>query len=613
MVPVTFFLHRATMLRDRTTSLWRWWRETMTALGLSDETPDVDVWQQVLEGSTAAFEVLVRRFQSLVSAVAYNACGDLALSEDVAQETFWHAWQERYSLHEPARLRSWLCGIARNLGNNARRRVSRRAEAVNILSAGTDVPTDRPGPPEEAVSREEESLVWQSLEQIPETYREPLILFYREQESIAAVALALGLSEDAVKQRLSRGRGMLRDKMAEVVEGALRRTRPGRPFTVAVMTGVGTLAAGGKTALAGTGTAGVASGGLAAAGAGVAGGVLGSLGGLAGAWLGIWVPSQLAPTKRERDYIRRRGLRMLLVSLLFVAVLLSVAVVFPPAGWQYLIVWGVWFVSYAGYVTIETVCMARSVQRLRNATVSPGHLNDAPLRVAAVAMARRYRGRVWRSKAMFLGRPLVDVNVSDLVVPGGPQRDRRVARGWIAIGDEAHGLLLAVGGKAYGFLAIGGAAVGVLSIGGLAIGLIALGGLALGVLGIGGLGMGVFAFGGGAIGWQACGGFALAWDVAAGGGAVAWHAAYGGAAVAHSYAVGGGAWAEHANDDAARALLLDHPLRHAIEWSGANGGWIGAGMGPLSVLLAGVLVLLMYRREPNPEAGDQPGSRHEPG
>jgi len=31
--------------------------------------------------------------------------------------------------------------------------------------------------------REEEAILWRSLERIPETYREPLILFYREHES----------------------------------------------------------------------------------------------------------------------------------------------------------------------------------------------------------------------------------------------------------------------------------------------------------------------------------------------------------------------------------------------------------------------------------------------
>ncbi len=214
---------------------------------------DSSLWQLVCRGSASAFEVLVRRYQSLVCSVAYSACGDLALSEDVAQETFWTAWRQRSSLEQPDRLKAWLCGIARNLAKNARRKASRPVESAETQDVLSELSTDEPGPAEEAVSREEESLVWQALERIPEAYREPLILFYREDRSVAEVAGALVLSEDAVKQRLSRGRGMLREQVAELVEGGLRRSRPGRRFTVAVMAGLAANAAGAKTALAGVG------------------------------------------------------------------------------------------------------------------------------------------------------------------------------------------------------------------------------------------------------------------------------------------------------------------------------------------------------------------------
>src|SRR5438132_7402943 len=108
----------------------------MPTLTLNERAPDSDLWQLVCQGSREAFAVVVRRHQSVVSAVAYNACGNLALSEDVAQETFWTAWRQRTSLRDPVRLRAWLCGIARNLGNNAHRRDAR--EAVTTLDAAAE-------------------------------------------------------------------------------------------------------------------------------------------------------------------------------------------------------------------------------------------------------------------------------------------------------------------------------------------------------------------------------------------------------------------------------------------------------------------------------------------
>ena len=40
--------------------------------------------------------------------------------------------------------------------------------------------------------------MWRALEQIPEIYREPLILFHRENQSVELVATSLDLSEDTV-------------------------------------------------------------------------------------------------------------------------------------------------------------------------------------------------------------------------------------------------------------------------------------------------------------------------------------------------------------------------------------------------------------------------------
>ena len=44
------------------------------------------------------------------------------------------------------------------------------------------------------MSWEEEAILWRSLEKIPDLYREPLILFYRERQSIAHVAETLELT-----------------------------------------------------------------------------------------------------------------------------------------------------------------------------------------------------------------------------------------------------------------------------------------------------------------------------------------------------------------------------------------------------------------------------------
>jgi zinc protease len=563
----------------------------MRTSGVSEQTPDSELWRSVCQGSVLAFEVVVRRYQSLVCAVAYNACGDLALSEDVAQEALWAAWRQRESLAEPSRLSAWLCGIARNLGHNARRRGTPAVHTAP-LGAAANVPDTGLGPAETAVSREEEALVWQALEQIPESYREPLILFYREQQSIAEVAAALDLSPDAVKQRLSRGRGMLQERVAQLVESALRRSRPGRPFTVAVVAGLTAISAGSKPALAAGGVV-QAVGPFAAAGGlnGFLGGMLGALGGLLGAWLGVWVPSQLAPTKPESQYLWQRGKRMLAITILFTGLLAVPVCSFVARQISlptYLMLLGAWFVGFWSYLAIEIVFVARGLKRIRGdaARAAP---NDTPLRRKLKALTSRYRGRVFRSELSFLGLPLLDVNVSDPELAGRPTQ-RRAARGWIAVGDDAYGVLCALGGRAYGLIACGGRAVGLIAVGGTALGGFALGGSAAGIIAIGGA----------SLGWQASGGGAAAWNLACGGGAVAWHAAYGGLAVAHDFAVGGAAWAAQVNTPAAEAAISGEPLAAAYIALLTTDIWLLPIFFPALFICLVPFLLLMYRRESGP-------------
>ena len=101
------------------------------------------------------------------------------------------------------------------------------------------------------MSREEEAILWRSLERIPETYREPLVLFYRERQSVERVAEALELTQDAVKQRLSRGRKLLQEQVLAFVEGALEQTSPGKAFTLGVLAALPVMTTSAKAAAVG--------------------------------------------------------------------------------------------------------------------------------------------------------------------------------------------------------------------------------------------------------------------------------------------------------------------------------------------------------------------------
>lgn len=215
---------------------------------------DTDLVQASLAGNRDAFGQIVARYQSLICALAYSATGNLNRSEDLAQDTFVAAWQQLSALREPSKLRAWLCGIARHLISNAQRRAGREpAHLAEPFDPAHEAVATEASPPEQAVTREEEAILWRALGKIPETYREPLVLYYRDHQSVEAVARELGLSEDAVKQRLSRGRALLHGQVLALIEGTLARSNPGRAFTLGVMTALPAMS-GGLAAAAGVAT-----------------------------------------------------------------------------------------------------------------------------------------------------------------------------------------------------------------------------------------------------------------------------------------------------------------------------------------------------------------------
>jgi RNA polymerase sigma factor (sigma-70 family) len=491
---------------------------------------DAELVAESLRGNREAFAAIVGRYQSLVCSLTYSATGDLARSEDLAQETFIAAWKSLRGLKEPAKLKSWLCGIARNLVHNTIRREQRQPAAnAEDVSAIIDAASPEPLPSERAISQEEQALMWRALADIPETYREPLVMFYREQQSITRVAAALDLSEDAVKQRLSRGRKLLSDQVAAFVEGTLRQSGPGRAFTYGVIAALPmlSLSAGaatvGAAAVKGSTTAnGVALGAF-------AGAIFGPVAGMLGSWIGYKSSLNNAQSELERQEIRRGAKITIAYVLSFLAILF--ALVFPDFWHGHAALWAtlqvVLWVGYIAGLFALIFIMNRRLARIRQAQGAP----------KAETRCSRYS---YQSKLRFLGLPLIDVQ------SGVDEQGRAgCAFGWIAIGD-----------RAYGAFAFGGIAVGLFSMGGAALGLFSCGGAAVGLLAFGGLGSGYYVLAGVGLGYIGLGGSIIAWQMAVGG-----------VAIAHEMALGGIAQAQHANDAVARGVFESSSFMQ-------NGMWI---------------------------------------
>jgi RNA polymerase sigma factor (sigma-70 family) len=184
-----------------------------------------------MTGDHDAYRRIVEQSANVVCAVALAIVRNVQASEDVAQEVFLAVWTSLGKLRNPASFLPWLRQMTRNQANLWIRNHARERSDDAALAAAVDA---RPTSADSLLRDEERRVLAEVIADLPEESREVVILYYREGSSAKHVADLLGISEDAVKQRLSRARTKMRAEMLQRFGGTLARTAPGAAFVTAV-------------------------------------------------------------------------------------------------------------------------------------------------------------------------------------------------------------------------------------------------------------------------------------------------------------------------------------------------------------------------------------------
>jgi RNA polymerase sigma factor (sigma-70 family) len=202
------------------------------AAPLATNQTDADLVVASRKGDRQAFGQIVQRYQAMITGLVYAHCGNLHQSEDIAQDTFVSAWKSLSGLCDPLKLPGWLCQIARRRLADALRK---KSSSEIPFSQAFDSKSEGEVAHEEPLTEEQSEFLWRTLSKIPQPYRETMVLYYRQEKSTSQVAAAMETTEEAVRQRLARGRQMLREELAASLERQLSRSAPSRGFTLRVV------------------------------------------------------------------------------------------------------------------------------------------------------------------------------------------------------------------------------------------------------------------------------------------------------------------------------------------------------------------------------------------
>jgi len=156
------------------------------------------------------FAEFVRRYESQV----FLCCKTMGLkedqAEDVAAETFLAVWQGLAAFDGRSKLSTWLWTIAYRKAINLLRR---QQPTVPFDEDFSDIAAPEPKP-----ESEHTEAVWNAVSRLPKAWSLIVILFYKQDKTLAEIAVIMGIPENTAKTYLHRARGRLKEYLAHLVE-----------------------------------------------------------------------------------------------------------------------------------------------------------------------------------------------------------------------------------------------------------------------------------------------------------------------------------------------------------------------------------------------------------
>lgn len=161
-------------------------------------------------------QAVVERHEAMVYAIALTHTSCRGDADDVFQDVFLTYHRKQPECRSEEHLKAWL--ITTTL--HCARRLAASSWRTRVVPLAPGDAADLT-PDNFHFATDEQDAVFRALAAVPETYRTVLHLFYFEDLTIGRIAQVLDLTPGAVKMRLSRGRGLMRDHLSEPHLGGL--------------------------------------------------------------------------------------------------------------------------------------------------------------------------------------------------------------------------------------------------------------------------------------------------------------------------------------------------------------------------------------------------------
>lgn len=183
--------------------------------------PDEDLVAAVLAGDRERFGDLVERYQGRLVNYLFRLLRNLDEAHELAQEVFLKVYQALDRYDPRYRFSTWLFRVAQNAAIDQIRRRRLKLVSIHRQEEGDeegrdwDLPSPERGPYRHLRNRERGEAIQQAIDSLPWEYRELIVLRHYGELSYEEIAGVKEMPLGTVKNKLFRGRQLLKEKLSE--------------------------------------------------------------------------------------------------------------------------------------------------------------------------------------------------------------------------------------------------------------------------------------------------------------------------------------------------------------------------------------------------------------